>query len=307
MDGCGGGIPSVITSDKGPQFVGGWFRGMCAQLGIRQAFSQAYRSQANGRAERAGRQIMEWLRKLNAEKEINWVEALPKVLKQYHDAVGESGYSPYEIVFGRFRNLPGIPQPPEKACEDARDFLERQVEVDKQVARVLNHKHELAADRLNRNRPERRPFKVGDQVWVYRPKRVGGYKIEPKWWGPVEVEARVGANSYVVAWEGATMEVPIDDLKPYDSEVLEGEPTDMWFMERNVEEEEVDPDQSVVERICGHRRREDGTLEFEVKWAGWGTQHNTWEPVVNFTKCCKSWVDYCVDKNLQVPSAELGS
>ena len=52
----GGGIPAVITSDQGSQFVSTWFRTMCASLGIRQAFSQAYRPQANGRAERAGRQ-----------------------------------------------------------------------------------------------------------------------------------------------------------------------------------------------------------------------------------------------------------
>ena len=67
----------------------------CARvLGIRQAFSQAYRSQANGRAERAGRQIMEWLAKLQGEGEVGWVEALPVMLRQYHDAAGESGYCP---------------------------------------------------------------------------------------------------------------------------------------------------------------------------------------------------------------------
>jgi len=59
----GGRIPSVITSDQGAQFIGAWFKTMCSQLGIRQAFSQAYRAQANGRAERAGRQIIDWLEK----------------------------------------------------------------------------------------------------------------------------------------------------------------------------------------------------------------------------------------------------
>ena len=38
------GIPSVITSDQGPQFAGQWWKTMCARLGIRQAYSQAYRS-----------------------------------------------------------------------------------------------------------------------------------------------------------------------------------------------------------------------------------------------------------------------
>ena len=95
----GGGIPSIITSDRGPQFIGEWFQSMCARLGIRQAFSQAYRAQANGRAERAGRQILDWLSKIRAETKEGWVRSLPIMLRQYHDAVGAAGYSPYELFF----------------------------------------------------------------------------------------------------------------------------------------------------------------------------------------------------------------
>ncbi len=53
---------------------------MCAKLGVRQGFSQAYHHQANGRVEMAGQQINEKLRKIQAQDEIPWVEALPAVL-----------------------------------------------------------------------------------------------------------------------------------------------------------------------------------------------------------------------------------
>ena len=86
----GGGILSIITSDRGPQFVRAWFTGMCARLGIRQAFSQAYRAQPNGRPERAGRQILAWLARLTAEEDLGWVEALPIMLRQYRHAVGQA-------------------------------------------------------------------------------------------------------------------------------------------------------------------------------------------------------------------------
>ncbi len=36
------GVPTTITSDQVPQFVGQWFQTMCWRLGIREAFSQAY-------------------------------------------------------------------------------------------------------------------------------------------------------------------------------------------------------------------------------------------------------------------------
>jgi transposase InsO family protein len=49
------GVPAVVTSDQGAQFVSSWWKAMCARLGMRQVFSQAHRPQANGRAETAGK------------------------------------------------------------------------------------------------------------------------------------------------------------------------------------------------------------------------------------------------------------
>jgi hypothetical protein len=57
------GVPSVITSDRGAHFAGAWWRTMCAMLGVRQAYAQAYHHPANGRAEVAGAQLQKRLRK----------------------------------------------------------------------------------------------------------------------------------------------------------------------------------------------------------------------------------------------------
>ena len=65
------GIPSLVTSDQGPQFIGQYWKTLCSRLGIRHAYSQAHRPDANGMAEKAGNQIISRLRKLNAEKDIN--------------------------------------------------------------------------------------------------------------------------------------------------------------------------------------------------------------------------------------------
>jgi len=99
------GIPGIISSDQGSHFVSTWWTTMCSLLGIRQAYSQAYHHQANGRVERAGQQLLELLRKLSAESRVNWVEALPQVVDRLHDVKGEGGLSPYEILFGRERPM----------------------------------------------------------------------------------------------------------------------------------------------------------------------------------------------------------
>ena len=43
------GVPAVITSDQGPHFAGAFWRTICAQLGVRKAYAQAYHPRANVR------------------------------------------------------------------------------------------------------------------------------------------------------------------------------------------------------------------------------------------------------------------
>ena len=140
------GIPSIVTTDQGAQFISAWWRTLCGRLGIRQAYSQAYHHQANGRAESAGQHLMEKMRKIFVEGRINWVEALPIVIDRIHDTIGESGYSPYEIVFGRQRPLANLPYEPVHECEDAISFFNRQERIDKEVANILQEKHKKRED-----------------------------------------------------------------------------------------------------------------------------------------------------------------
>ena len=113
------GIPSVITSDQGSHFVSSWWQTLCGGLGVRCAQAQAYHHPANGRAEVAGQQVIEILRKLSAQEKLNWVEALPRVLFILHEVRGESGLSPYEIIFGRPRHVAGLQYDPPRECEDS--------------------------------------------------------------------------------------------------------------------------------------------------------------------------------------------
>ena len=61
------GIPSIVDTDRGSHFIGSWWKNMCGLLGIRHAYAHAYHHQANGRAEVAGQQVKEILRKVVAD------------------------------------------------------------------------------------------------------------------------------------------------------------------------------------------------------------------------------------------------
>ena len=275
------GIPSVISSDQGSHFVSAWWQNLCYLLGIRLAFSQAYHHQANGRVERAGQQIMEVLRKLQADSKINWVEALPQVLDRIHDVKGESGYSPYEILFGRQRPLAGVPYTPPKECEDAQEFFSRMKKIDEKVAQILNHVHEMEAKRVNLNRKEMEPFAIGDLVWYKRPEN-SGEKLDSRWIGPGTITAREGDHSYLMEIKpGLIMKTHRSFLKPYREPKVEGKGIPLHFFRRTEKTEDALPDEWEVEKILAHRKK-NGRWEFLTKWAGCEEGEETWEPVKNF-------------------------
>ena len=191
------GVPSIISSDQGSHFISSWWQNLCSLLGIRQAFSQAYHHQANGRVERAGQQIMEILRKMFVDDKINWVESLPQCLDRIHDVKGESGLSPYEIIFGRQRHLAGVPYTPPKECEDAQQFFRRMQEIDEKVSKILNHIHKTQTSRVNQSRTEMEVLPKGTKVWYKRPEN-SGEKLDTRWIGPGIVKDREGDRSYVI-------------------------------------------------------------------------------------------------------------
>ena len=258
------GVPQIVTSDQGPQFAGAWWKTMCKRLGIRQAFSQAHRPQSNGRAEMAGKQLITILRKLNAEQKINWVEALPQALRLHHDNPGPTGWSPYEIVFGRERSLPDIPQPIETDHEDAEAFFDRMGKMDKDIAAAMNALHSTQQGWINSQRKTGQQYKIGDQVWVQRPKQVGGHKIQPWWAGPYPIVGQEGEQSFVVRWgsEGL-LPVHADQLKPWVGEALATQGIPMCYRHS-------DPVGQLPLRIAtirDHRQTQWG-YEFLVHWEG---------------------------------------
>ncbi len=104
---------------------------------MRRAFCQAYRPQANGRADVCGRKISNSLQKLQMEGKVNWVEALPRALRIHYDMPNETGISPYQAVFERHRNLTEPLKTP-ISCQDAVNFCECIEDMERMLAKTLN-------------------------------------------------------------------------------------------------------------------------------------------------------------------------
>ena len=187
-------IPRTICSDRGPQFTGGWFKAMCSLMGIRHAKSVAYLSWSNGRAEVAGRQLFEKLRKIHiTNPRRNWFEEMWPALKAHHDTPTPSGLSPHQILFGRDPLGRGLPLSGDGMTVDAKEFFARQEATARDIRQQLEKQHAERQKSAPSSTAQR--FRVGDPVWVIRPRPMGTHRTKT-WFTPGEVVRRIGEDTY---------------------------------------------------------------------------------------------------------------
>ena len=257
-------IPSIITSDRGVQFVSQFFRTCCSRLGIRQAFSQAYRPQANGRAEVAGQTLINTLRKLQADHEINWVEGLPRALRLRHDLPNpETGLSPYQLVFGRERPVGGLPYSIPRSNPDAQEFFDGIELIDRWALDILRKELHRVQEYENRKRPLGPEFQVGQWVWFRRPTVVAGPKINTSWNGPYRIISQVGERSWVIHVG------PHDDREVHDDQLklcLTYSPLENYYpMVYRRGDPHVSSLDFQIKKVVEARRTAEG-LEFFIEW-----------------------------------------
>ncbi len=240
--------------------------------------------------------MIDRLRAVRQDTHQNWVELLPYVLDRLHDTPGESGFSPYQIVFGRERPLEGLPLQTAPGGEDARFFLQRVKKLRMQAADILNKMHAKHA------RVERVPEKVyhpGDIVYYIRPENSGD-KLDSRWVGPARVVARRSKRGYTIEVKpGHTIESPIAFLKPYNADQYSGEATGLHYHRRTPTAPQGEMHPQLIEKISGHRLTPAGNWEFRTNWLG--DPEKKWEPMSSFFEGnSQELLNYCQEKKLPV-------
>ena len=187
-------IPRTICSDRGPQFTVGWFKAMCSLMGIRHAKSVAYLSRSNGRAEVAGRQLFEKLRKIHiTNPRQNWFEEMWPALKAHHDTPTPGGLSAHQILFGRDPVGRALPLSDDGMAMDAKEFFALQEATARDIRQQLKKEH--AERQKSAPSSTAQKFRVGDPVWVIRPRPMGNHRTKT-WFTPGEVVRRIGDDTY---------------------------------------------------------------------------------------------------------------
>ena len=98
------GPPTVIHSDQGRNFESNLIHKICGLMGIHKSRTTAYHPQCDGLVERQNRTLQDMLTAYVSQHQHDWDRWVDLVAYAYNTSTHAStGYSPYQIVFGRLR------------------------------------------------------------------------------------------------------------------------------------------------------------------------------------------------------------
>ena len=134
--------PKAIYIDNGSHFTGAWVRTMRRLMCVRHARTVAYHSLSNGRAEVAGRQLFEQLKKLHMERPVrDWLISIWRAIQAHHNLSTPSGYSPHQIIFGRVWMEQGLLWATPRRALDCEEFMANAEEMVAKFTEVLTKQH----------------------------------------------------------------------------------------------------------------------------------------------------------------------
>lgn len=185
----------ILKSDKGTEFTNQLMSEICKLLDIRQIFSAPYHHETLGSIERNHRVLNEFL--LNFCKDDQWDIWIPYFTFAYNTTPHvETGYTPYELIFGKLPYLPNdqlstnnkLYNPDDYVNElharlkfslqNARKYLEK--------SKSLRIQNEIYVNPLN--------IKIGDFVLI---KTMNRKKYQAPYHGPYKVVDIEGVNTIV--------------------------------------------------------------------------------------------------------------
>ena len=232
----------------------------------------------------AGRQLFEKLRKIHiTNPRRNWFEEMWPALKAHHDTPTPGGLSPHQILFGRDPLGRGLPLSGDGMAMDAKEFFARQEQTARDIRQQLEKEH--AERQKSAPSSTAQKFRVGDPVWVIRPRPMGTHRTKT-WFTPGEVVRRIGEDTYrIKVGHGQFRERHESQLRVREPD-LRGQHVSLSYAahEADLDDDYAGQDDYTVEKILAQRPKASapGGLEFKVRWRGYGPSHDTWEPVSSF-------------------------
>ncbi|KAF8753979.1 hypothetical protein RHS01_06513 [Rhizoctonia solani] len=276
------GMPEKTVSDRGRVFNNKFLKALYQRLGIDPHFSSAYHPQSDGQTERVNPTVEHFLRAYSGINQKDWVRWLPMAEFAYNNAVHSStGKSPFKALYGwepalTPSNVPtNVPEADDLATQMEAQWREIEAALRQSKTRMIA-----------RETGEPLEFEIGEEAWLDA-KNVKLKTLSPKLTeqclGPFKVTEKISNRAYQlglpptmrihdVFYVGLLSKVKRDKKRAFENRpppvTIDGE-----------EEYEVEGITDAEER--------NGKWFFRVKWKGYGSEENTWEPRENLKNAKK--------------------
>jgi transposase InsO family protein len=274
------GIPRVVVSDRGPQFIAAFTRELYKLLGIKLATSTTYHPQTDGQTERVNQVLESYLCIFTSRRQDDWDDFLPTGEFQYNNMVHSlTQQTPFMVDTGRHPRMGFEPQQQRSTLESVNEFAERMALGIEEAKVALTKAKDEYSMHYNCQREPALVFTPGDKVWLdgsdiatNRPSS----KLSHRRLGPFIVEACVGHGAYRLALPPQLRCLhpvfPIVKLSPALLDPIPGRrpvPPPPTTLVNGEEEYEV---KAILDSRMRYNR-----LEYLLKFKGYDESHNQWE------------------------------
>ncbi|KAL6459833.1 hypothetical protein MHYP_G00315920 [Metynnis hypsauchen] len=191
------GIPEKLHSDQGPDFESRTIKELCQVAGIHKVRTTPYHPRGNP-VERFNRTLLDMLGTLQDQDKTCWRDHVRPLVHAYNCTRNEvTGFSPYELMFGRQPRLPvdlafKLPVPEgqhsshSEYVQNLKSRLKESYKIAMEKAAKIAHKNKMRFDR----HVIASDLEAGDRVLVRNVRIRGKHKISDRWEHTVHVVLR---------------------------------------------------------------------------------------------------------------------
>lgn len=214
------GTPHTVLTDQGTNFLSDVFKNTCKLLKIKKIQSTAFHPETNGGLERSHRVLAEYLRHYIREDQSDWDDWVPFAMFTYNTTEHTAtGYTPFELVFGRKSILPSTladNPSPQYTYNDYVAELRSRLQTAHQIAKDNLLGSKVKSKECYDKGTEKLELRVGDKVLLHDEtvRRGRSKKLSAQWIGPYEVVALDRVNVTIKRGKG-TQTVHVNRVKPF--------------------------------------------------------------------------------------------
>ena len=275
------GILAKVITNRDTRFTSKFAKGLCDALQIKQNISMAYDPQTDGQSERTNQFLETYLHFYCEEKQDNWHEWLPFAEfthNQWPNATTQK--TPFELIMGYTTKLEWNILPSQVPAVEER--LGKLEEIQQEAFRNI-----LKAQSILRTRKKGskrfKPYQEGNQVWIEGTNLKTLYptvKLGPKHYGPFKILKQMSPAVYWVEipkhWKIHNV-FHANLITPYKETELHRPNFTRPPPDLVDGEEEYDVEKIIDMKQMGQWHK----TYYLVKWKGYPTSDNSWEPREN--------------------------